>query len=205
MVKIVFHAVGQFLLSIFYGVGAVRKVEEKPCIVVANHNTHIDILVLFRLFPLRQINRVKVIAAEDYFSRGLAGFCARFFLNMILVDRKKRKTNALQPLREALRAGYSVILFPEGTRGRPGVLEHFKTGVGALALEFPDIPVYPVLLKGVERTMPRGHFFPVPFTISIHRAEPEYGAMYLSVHHSVGRKEFTARLEEKIRQLSEVA
>lgn len=204
MIRILFHGVGRLILSIVYGIGPVKNVDREQCIIVANHNTHLDILILYRLFPLKMVNNVKVIAAKDYFSKGIIGYLGNFFLNLVLVDRKSRKVDtALNPLREELTKGNSLIIFPEGTRGKPGVVEQFKTGVGILALEYPEIPIYPVYLSGIEKTMPRGRFIPIPFNISIQCAEPEYGKDFLSEKRSIGRKLITANLEEKIRQFCE--
>jgi len=205
MFRILFHAIGRFFFTIVFGVSPVKQVKDEQCIIVANHNTHIDILMLFRLFPLSRVNRVKVVAAKDYFSKGLVGVLSRLFLNLILVDRSSRKVDeALNPLRQAIQEGYSIIIFPEGTRGKPGVLERFKTGVGILAMEFPEIPVYPVFIRGIEKIMPRGRFVPIPFNISISRTTPEYGKDYLSEQGSVGRKKLAAALEEKVLGLSKL-
>ena len=199
MIRICFHALGRFFLTIIFGISPVKTIEDQQCIIVANHNTHIDILILLRLFPLGRVNNVKIIAAKDYFSKGLAGFWGQLLFNLILVDRGSRKIDtALAPLRQALADGYSIIIFPEGTRGNPGVLERFKTGVGQLAVEFPELPVYPVFLKGVEKTMPRGRFVPIPFNISIQISEPLYGKNYTTEHGSSGRKKLTAQLEQRI-------
>lgn len=199
MIKICFHALGRFILTIVFGISPVRQIEDQQCIIVANHNTHIDILILLRLFPLGRVNKVKVIAAKDYFSKGLAGFFGQLVFNLILVDRSSRKVDtALAPLRQALADGYSMIIFPEGTRGDPGVLERFKTGVGQLSVDYPKLPVYPVFLKGVEKTLPRGRFLPIPFNISIQISEPLYGKDYITNQSSSGRKKLTAKLEERI-------
>ncbi|TKB28053.1 1-acyl-sn-glycerol-3-phosphate acyltransferase [Desulfopila sp. IMCC35006] len=203
MVSIIFHAVGRFFLTIVFGVSPVKQVDDEQCIIVANHNTHLDTLVLLRLFPLRRLHKVKIVAAKDYFSKGCIGFLGRLFLNLILVDRGSGKVDeALQPLRQALQDGCSIIIFPEGTRGKPGVLARFKTGVGVLAMEFPEIPVYPVLLRGIEKTLPRGRFVPIPFNIGISCTSPEYGKDYLAEQGSGGRKKLVAALEEKVLGLS---
>ncbi len=103
MVRIISHAIGRFILTIVFGVSPVQQVEDEQCIIVANHNTHLDTLMLFRLFPLSRLRNVKVVAAKDYFSKGFIGFLGRLFLNLILVDRGSGKVDeALNPLRQAL-------------------------------------------------------------------------------------------------------
>jgi 1-acyl-sn-glycerol-3-phosphate acyltransferase len=206
MLKIFLHAIGRFLLTVIFGIPPVNKITEEQCIVVANHNTHIDIMVLLRLFPLRRVNKIKIIAAKDYFSRGVSGYIGNHLFDLILVERHATKAEAaLAPLKEALSAGYSIIMFPEGTRGEPGVLQRFKTGVGKLALDFHDLPVYPVFLQGVEKTLPRGGLIPVPFNIKVCVMPALYGRDFLHEEGTQGRKLFTARLESCIRAATTVS
>ncbi len=69
-------------------------------------------------------------------------------------------------------------------------------------MEFPEIPVYPVLLKGIEKTLPRGRFVPIPFNITISCTTPEYGKDYLAEQGAGGRIKLAAALEEKVLGLS---
>lgn len=200
--RLVLHAIGRFLLTIVFGVPSVAQITEKQCIVVANHNTHIDTFILFRMFPLSRVSSVKVVAAKDYFGMGFCGFVGRTLFNLILVDRKATNTEvAMAPIYEALHKGDSLILFPEGSRGDPGVLQRFKTGIGKIAMEFPDIPVFPVFLHGIEKTLPKGGSVPVPFTIRVQPLSPMHGRNYLDEGASRGRKSFAASLEQAIRSI----
>lgn len=201
--RLLLHALGRFLLAVIFGIPPVQQIEDKQCIVVANHNTHIDILILFRLFPLDRINAVKVVAAKDYFSKGLGGLVGRTLFRLILVDRNAtRAETAMAPILDALEHGESLIIFPEGTRGNPGEIQRFKTGIGKLALEYPDIPIYPVYLHGIERTLPKGGSVPVPFNIRVQTLTPLFGRDFLQDGSSAGRKNFTVQLEQSIRSAS---
>jgi hypothetical protein len=62
----------------------------------------------------------------------------------------------------ALDAGDNLILFPEGTRGAPGELAPFHTGIGRLLETHPDLPVIPAHILGPERALPRGASLPLP-------------------------------------------
>ena len=64
---------------------------------------------------------------------------------------------------ELLEKGESLILFPEGSRGEPGVMQRFKKGVGLLLEKYPNIPYIPVYMKGMGKILPKGDNVLVPF------------------------------------------
>jgi 1-acyl-sn-glycerol-3-phosphate acyltransferase len=137
-----------------------------PAIVIANHNSHLDILALYSLFPLALIPRVRPAAAADYFlkNRWMAWFATNV-VGIIPVVRGGVGSgrDPLAGCRQALAAGEILVLFPEGTRGEPEALSEIKSGIWYLLRDFPDIPVVPVYLHGLGRAMGRGQWLPVPF------------------------------------------
>lgn len=139
-----------------------------PAIVVANHNSHLDTLVLMSLLPARLLGRVRPVAAADYFlsSRPLAWFSLQV-LGVLPVVRGGRRANpeydALAYARQVLDRGGVVIVFPEGSRGEAERMVAFKSGVAHLACERPEVPVVPVFLHGLGKTLPKGTLLPVPF------------------------------------------
>lgn len=88
---------------------------------------------------------------------------ARNLLDVVLIDRARTETaDPLQPLRDALQAGDSLILFPEGTRGETAIPGPFKSGLFRLADEFPEIELVPAYLANLNRAMPKGRTIPIP-------------------------------------------
>lgn len=153
-----------------------------PALLVANHNSHLDTLVLTTLLPTRLLPKIRPVAAADYFlrNRPMAWFSLRV-LGILPVARGGRpKTEAaagapsdpLATASDALARGEVVILFPEGSRGEPERLAEFKAGVWHLGRRHPAAPVVPVFLHGLGKTLPRGSIAPVPFFCDVFVGEP---------------------------------
>ncbi|WP_034641527.1 lysophospholipid acyltransferase family protein [Chitinilyticum aquatile] len=140
-----------------------------PAIVVANHNSHLDILTLYSLFPLAVIRNVQPAAAADYFLKNrLMAWFATQVVGIIPVKRGTKKgDDPLAGCRAALADGRILILFPEGTRGEPEVLSEVKSGIWHLAGEFRDAPVIPVYMHGLGRALGRGQWLPIPFFVDV--------------------------------------
>ncbi|MGS2872281.1 lysophospholipid acyltransferase family protein [Enterobacter huaxiensis] len=144
-----------------------------PAIIVANHNSHLDVLTLFTLFPLSSLVNVQPVAAADYFLRNkVIGWFALKVIGIIPVYRGAHQANPLQACVDALAAKKIVIIFPEGTRGEPGILSEIKSGIWHLSQQCPEVPVIPVYMHGLDRSMGKGQKIPVPFFIDIFIDEP---------------------------------
>lgn len=144
-----------------------------PAIIIANHNSHLDVLTLFTLFPLSTLVKVQPVAAAEYFLKNkLIGWFALKVIGIIPVYRGAHQTNPLQSCVEALTENKIIIIFPEGTRGEPGKFSEIKSGIWHLSQQCPDIPIIPVYIHGLDRSMGKGQKIPIPFFIDIFIDEP---------------------------------
>ncbi len=137
-------------------------------IVVANHNSHVDSVAILSAIPLKQIAKTHPVAAGDYFGNSkMKAFASRLFINALLIPRSRPVDgigpDPIQMMLELLEKGESLILFPEGSRGEPGVMQRFKKGVGLLLEKYPNIPYIPVYMKGMGKILPKGDNVLVPF------------------------------------------
>jgi 1-acyl-sn-glycerol-3-phosphate acyltransferase len=157
---------GLLLLTGLRAIGSEQLPSAGPAVIAANHNSHLDVVALMSLFPLRLLHRIRPVAAADHFLKpGPVGWLARNILNIIPIDRSGKGAEAvLGPVREALARGEIVIIFPEGTRGAPEVMQKFRRGASVLAGAFPHAPFVPVHLHGLGKTLPRGDWRFVPFS-----------------------------------------
>lgn len=150
-----------------------------PIIIAANHNSHLDTLVLMALFPLHLIHRVRPVAAADYF---LANpFVAWLSLNIIGIIPIRRtpssseRDTVLQACHDALEHNDILIIFPEGSRGEPEIMSGLKKGIYHLVKHHPQRSVLPVVMRGLGRSLPKGTAMLVPFNCDVVIGEPLSG------------------------------
>ncbi len=147
-----------------------------PAIIVANHNSHMDTLLMLSIFPARIVGKVRPAAASDYFLKDpVVGWFSRNLVGIVPVarDRVASGEDILAPAKQALADGDIIIVFPEGTRGDASdEIARLKSGVARLAEAFPEAPVTPVWIQGAGRVLPKGEAIPVPMNCAVLIGEP---------------------------------
>ena len=142
--------------------GCAPKAEQR--IYFANHQSHLDWVLIWAALPSELRARTRPIAARDYWtSSPFKHWVTREVFHAVYVSRQRTDDqDPLEPLAEALRQGDSLVIFPEGTRSNKGRPRPFKTGLYHLAEEFPQAQLIPVWINNVQRVMPKGEVLPVP-------------------------------------------
>lgn len=170
-------------------------------IYFANHSSHMDTIVLWSSLPAPLRAKTRPVAAKDYWSKGkIRRQIAINELNVILIDRKRqdKSSDPLEPLRESLSQGYSMIIFPEGTRRPQAIPSEFKSGIWHLAKDFPSVELIPVYIENLHRSMPKGSFIPVPTICSVRFGAP------LAFDKNETKQQFLARARDAVIELSEM-
>lgn len=148
------------------------KPEPTQRIYFANHTSHMDAIVIWSVLPPALRAVVRPVAAADYWAAGrVRRHLAMREFNAVLIDRggegRERGENPVDVLIEAMGTRYSLILFPEGTRGTDPEPHEFRSGLYHLAQRRPDVELIPVYLSNLDRVMPRGAHVPVPLQCEV--------------------------------------
>lgn len=145
----------------FTVVGREHLPRHTPFVLIANHASHLDALILAAALPRAVAGSAFPVAAGDVFfeSPARSAFAA-VFLNALPLWRKKATGHALEDLRARLLAGQTgLILFPEGARSRDGATLPFKPGIGRI-IAATSVPIVPCRLEGAFEAMRPGTWLP---------------------------------------------
>ncbi len=157
--------------------------ENGQYIFYANHSSHLDAVVLWALLPSGLRAHTRPVAARDYWMKGpLRRALALHVFNVVMVvrggDHHEDEAGgahaihkSLDDMSEALRAGSSLIIFPEGTRGNGAEMAPFKSGLYHLAKSNPGIPLIPVYIENLNRILPKGEAILIPLICNAHFGE----------------------------------
>ena len=118
--------------------------------VTCNHQSQLDILVIFRLYF-----HFKFGSKSDIFRIPLIGW--NMYLNRYIGLKRGDKESIAKMMKDASRTldeKSSVLFFPEGTRSRDGVIKEFKLGAFTLAKE-KQVPILPIVVTGTRDALPK--------------------------------------------------
>ncbi|WP_413042720.1 lysophospholipid acyltransferase family protein [Pseudomonas sp. YJ42] len=159
--------------------GASARFESTPDlsgqrIYFANHTSHIDTLAIMAALPKEARLNTKPVAAADYWGKNrFLRYIATRGLNSVLINRQSKDgEDPLEPVRQVMEQGCSVIIFPEGTRSFQALPGEFKSGLYRLHRAFPQAHLVPIYLDNLYRSMPKGKHVPLPIICTIRIGDP---------------------------------
>ena len=179
LVQVLFFAlIVRPFLTVFIGLrvrGREHLSVQDPFVLVANHSSHLDTVSLLSLFPLKRLRRIRPCAAADYFGRNrIVLAMSRALFNILPIARAniRSEDHPIQRMRETLESGQSLLLFPEGTRGRGNEIGELKAGIAYLVEQVPGLAIVPAYLENMGRALPKGEYLPVPFFCEVRIGAP---------------------------------
>ena len=141
-----------FFKSMRYGLDGnhLRSWKGEQGVIVANHQSSLDIIIILAMFP-----KVKFMVADWVLKSPLFGIIARF---LGYYSRSEGYEKSLERYRKDIAEGWSLTIFPEGTRSTDGKIKRFHKGAFYLASEV-GVPVIPVVFYGNWRIAPKNQGF----------------------------------------------
>jgi long-chain acyl-CoA synthetase len=177
-----------------------------PVIFAANHQSHLDTPAILKALPARWRYRVAPAMAKEFFRahfnpesvsrrewflNSLNYYLASEFFNAFPLPQREAGTRqTLRYIGEVLADGYSVLIFPEGTRSETREILPFRPGIGMIGAKL-DVPVVPVRLQGLDHVLPTGAKFPtrgrviVSFGAPLRLRGENYAALAKQVEEAV--------------------
>lgn len=189
----IFHAVlSKFMHSVFWTYPAIkRKIVnlnnekfDKPAVIIANHTSFLDILAVGMLSPKIIFLVSDWVYNSPIFGKGVR--LAGFYPVSNGID------NGVEHLREKVNQGFSLMVFPEGTRSVDNSVKRFHKGAFFLAEEF-NLDVVPVIIQGYSEASPKGDFMlygsstTVEILDRIAPNDPNFGTNYTERTKKVNR------------------
>ena len=132
-----------------------------PVMFISNHSSHIDATILMVTLPKEWREKTAVAAAKDYFFDvwWRSAFTALVYAGFPVERGAGERATA--KAKELIREGWSIVVFPEGTRSTDGWIQRFRHGTSRLAIEM-NMPIVPIAIVGAYAAMPKGRFWPKP-------------------------------------------
>jgi len=197
ILRLIYSVIMRWVLRVIIGVKwekASFLLNENQFIILANHNSHLDTITLLASIPSRILPKVKPVAAADYF--GNTPFKAKlsgYFINALLISRSEG-SNSIRQMKKALDEGYSLILYPEGTRGNPEEEQELKPGIALLLSLCPHVKYVTAHLTGMGKALPKGDNLLLPYESSLTYGKPR-------LIESNDKKEILKQIEEDFKRL----
>ena len=167
----------------------------EPHIFASNHISWFDVPALAKILP-----HYKFVAKAELFKVPVFGRAMRA-VGMIEIQRENRKAafGSYDVAAQKIREGASVVVFPEGTRGRAYPLRPFKKGPFVLAIA-AGAPIVPIIVHGTIEIMPKGSLRVHPGPIDVHLLKPVTTTGYDYDHREALMETVRTRMADALRE-----
>jgi long-chain acyl-CoA synthetase len=132
-----------------------------PVLFATNHQSHLDTPVVLAALPVSWRRRTAVAAAADFWFAG--GRVKKLLATSLFNAFPFSRTDSIRPTLEhccwLLDRGWSVLIYPEGTRSETGQMAPFKSGLGLMAVEL-GVPVVSIHIRGTYEVLAKGQTIP---------------------------------------------
>lgn len=151
------YAISKFMNSVLYSnpflhkrvINKYNETFEKPAIIIANHTSFIDILAMGMLSP-----KIIFLVSDWVYNSPIFGGTVR---KAGFYPVSEGIEGGVEHLRQKVNEGYSLMVFPEGTRSESNQIKRFHKGAFFLAEEF-NLDIIPVVIHGASEAIPKGDF-----------------------------------------------
>jgi 1-acyl-sn-glycerol-3-phosphate acyltransferase len=203
--KLVYHYIlSKFAWSMIYIMANVKKKIidaqhanfAKPAVIISNHQSFLDILSMVMLHP-----KLILLTNNWVWNSPVFGAVARMADFYPVANGAE---NALELLADRVKNGYSVVIFPEGTRSADGHIKRFHKGAFYLAEQL-NLDILPIMIHGTGYTMTKGDFLlkdgkiTIKYLPRIKQNDTGFGVGYAERTKQIGRY-----FKEEFKQLSTV-
>jgi len=158
-------------------IGVERFAKVKPPVLfISNHVTDVDAALILSALPWAWRYRMAIAMAGEILREWRMNAKVQYALgaalfNVFSLPRQSGFRQSFEYAGEAVDRGFSILIFPEGTETRDGRIQPFKAGIGLLVSEL-NVPVVPIMLRGLFEVKKRKQRFVKPGTVSITFGEP---------------------------------
>jgi 1-acyl-sn-glycerol-3-phosphate acyltransferase len=144
----------------------------------ANHSSHGDFVLVWATLPADLRSLTRPVAGRDYWEKSaLRRFVGRQVFHALMIARDGASApgepGPVEQMTQALAAGDSLIMFPEGTRNTGDEpLLPLRSGLFHIARTCPEVRLVPVWIENLRRVLPKGTLLPVPMACSVRYGSP---------------------------------
>lgn len=171
-------------------------IQSAPKSLLRQSRHHGDFVLVWISLPRRWRLSTRPVAGSDYWlTSKLKRFIIQNVFNALLIPRHSDNPQAItEQMKDALNAGDSLIIFPEGTRNTDDntILLPFKSGIYHLAKSKPNTEFVPIWIDNISRVLPKGKILPIPLLCEVHIGQP------LTLQENEDKDSFLTRSREAL-------